>query len=89
MKHYTYHIQVFSKENSDNKYSFWFQNGKLTYCPDTLKNYSSTKHFRNKNKAESFLRWLNKNFPDTVVQVSETRPDKRIVYDIQMGDINA
>ena len=83
--HYTYSVSIFPKDKLDNR-SFWFQNGEVTCKPDFSRNASSHRGFRTKNKLETFLRGLDKTYPDVVVKVLEIRPDGRCVYSIPMGD---
>ena len=83
--HYTYSISIFPKDKRDQR-SFWFQNGEVTDKPDFSKNASSYRGFRTKNKLETFLRGLDKNYPDVVVRVLEIRPDGRWQYSIPMGE---
>jgi hypothetical protein len=83
--HMTYHVTVESKDLHDGR-SFWFQSGKLTLCPDYSKPSCNYKDFRTKKKLESFLRWLDSAYPDTIVSVLEIRSDGRWAYDIPMGD---
>lgn len=83
--HYTYNVCVWPKKRNEST-SYWFQAGKLTTNVDFSKPASSNKGFRTKNKLETFCRWLNNEYPDTVLHVLEIRPSGRWSYEIPMGE---
>ena len=83
--HYTFSVSVYPKKKSDHR-TFWFQNGELTDSPVWYKMVSSNKSFRTTKKFVTFLRWLEKYYPDTVAEVVEFRSGGRTQYVIPMGD---
>lgn len=85
-KHYTFSVlRVIPKETAKVKPSYWFQKGKLTPSADYSKNISSGRGFRTQRKFLSFLIWLETTYPDTYVQVAETRNNETIVFYVVMG----